>query len=81
MDFYSVNLAALVALNAALAYHQRKQTPEIIANPEDGPENKVVDNSRAIATFKNRFFLVYMLVVGSDWLQVRLTSPQLVLRL
>ena len=70
MDFYTTNLTVLVAANGALAYRQRKQDAEIRLGDESDTRAKGLENDRAIASFRNRFFLVYMLVVASDWLQV-----------
>lgn len=66
MDLYIASLAAWVLANVGLAYGQRsgKDTGE-----------KTADVLRASASqtkrnFRYRYFMVYILVVASDWLQV-----------
>ena len=74
MDFYSVNVVAFVALNAALSYLQWKQ--------QNGRANKSKEMTGGVGAesilaadaenmlFKKRFLPVYLLVFGADWLQV-----------
>lgn len=64
LDFYTVNVIALVALNAGLLYFQwTQQKSRTINNANDSTGSRYT-------TFKNRFLAVYLLVFGADWLQV-----------
>ena len=66
MDFYSVNVVAFVALNAALSYLQwRRQKSGASLSQE-----KAGGVGTEYAQFKSRFLPVYLLVFGADWLQV-----------
>jgi hypothetical protein len=75
MDFYSVNVVALGALNAALSYLQwKKQDGRAIRSKEmaGGVGAESILAANAVNThFKKRFLPVYLLVFGADWLQVR----------
>jgi len=67
MDFYVLSLVSLVLLNACAVYYQRR----VNVGSRVGPEEKAFDDAQTGANFKKRFFLVYVLVAASDWLQVR----------
>ena len=64
LDFYAVNVIALVTLNAGLSYFRwTQQKSRTINNANDSTDTKY-------PAFKNRFLAVYLLVFGADWLQV-----------
>ncbi|TVY18763.1 Molybdate-anion transporter [Lachnellula arida] len=70
MDFYPTNFAALALINVLLAYREYKQ--EVVIEPEKGAREKVLKNDfqDLLKAFKWRFLPIYLLVNGSDWLQV-----------
>lgn len=73
MNFYQLNLATLVAANIVLAYQQHRQAKfqEIISSTASDIENPA--RKEEIDGFKRDYFIVYMLVMASDWLQVSIT--------
>jgi len=70
MDFYPTNFAAFALINVLLAYREYKQ--EAAIEPEKGAREKVQNNDYQdlLRAFKWRFLPIYLLVNGSDWLQV-----------
>ena len=74
MDFYSVNVVALVALNAALSYRQWKQQNGRANRSKEMAGGRGAESILAAEAvnmqFKKRFLPVYLLVFGADWLQV-----------
>ena len=79
MEFYRSNVVALGTLIACLSYRQYKQDGK--ANRSKELAGGYTEESRLTAEaintqFKRRFFPVYLLVVGADWLQVYRLSFQ-----
>ncbi len=77
MDVYKLNLGGLVALCAALFVAQRKPAQKAAAGPTKKGKGtpkpataKAVDGAEAVQW---DFLIVYALVMGADWLQVRRT--------
>lgn len=74
MDFYSANVVALVALNAALSYRQWKQQNGRANRPKETTGGRGAESILAAEAvnmqFKKRFLPVYLLAFGADWLQV-----------
>lgn len=71
--FYHLNLAALVGINAALLYRQQiaERSPSTRAKVDNDHEKPpATAGSQSVSEFKRNYFLVYILVVASDWLQV-----------
>jgi hypothetical protein len=74
MEFYQLNFAALVAVNAGFAYRQYRQgkckpkTASIVSEVEKST------GEEEIARFTNDFFTIYLLVVAADWLQVSISN-------
>jgi hypothetical protein len=72
MDFYSSNVLAFVAINAALLFRQWKQQNATTSNKiaGEGDSGAVLAAQAVNWQFKRRFLPVYLLVFGADWLQV-----------
>jgi len=80
MDIYKANLAGLLGLCGALFVAQRQTAPKSATTDgkktteskngkkTSGPASKVVDGSDPVQW---AFLVVYSLVMGADWLQVR----------
>ena len=74
MNLYASSLATLVVANVGLAYYSRRGRHGSAGLSSFNVEiTRVFGNSsgQTVANFKYTFFLVYVLVVASDWLQVR----------
>lgn len=72
MEFYQLNFAIFVVLNAVLAYREYRQT-EVPQTEKESSARKLVasnDNKALLKSFKWRFLPIYLLVNGADWLQV-----------
>lgn len=73
MDTYQLNFAGLLGLCAVLFVAQRKPTQEKAAGkPENLQKNPKVKEISSSEVSQWPFFTVFALVMGSDWLQVRL---------
>ena len=74
MEFYQLNFAALVVVNTGFTYRQyrrgkRKQKlAGIVSEVEGSAGNEEIDR------FTNDFFIIYLLVVAADWLQVSISN-------
>lgn len=69
MDLYQLTFAVLVVCSCGLAYTQHRS--DLKSDYGDQP----ADINRAAKRFRWLFIPVYLLVMGSDWLQVRPRSP------
>jgi hypothetical protein len=76
MDLYRTTFGVLVAGSVALAYSQY-QRDKIASRADDGRSGSVELNNAA-TVFKKTFIPVYLLVMGSDWLQA-IIIPALIL--
>ncbi|KFY03525.1 hypothetical protein O988_01421 [Pseudogymnoascus sp. VKM F-3808] len=65
MDLYRTTFAVLVVGSVGLAYSQYKRDREAVKDAKAGS----VELNHAAASFKWKFIPVYLLVMGSDWLQ------------
>ena len=77
MSFYQVNFATLVAANAVLAYRQYRQAIWQEITPKTTPDIEKSARKGEIDQFTKDFFVVYLLVVAADWLQVSITIAPL----
>lgn len=73
MSFYQLNFATLVAANAVLAYRQYRQAIWQEITPKTTPDIEKSARKGEIDQFTKDFFVVYLLVVAADWLQVSIT--------
>ena len=77
MDVYQVTFVVLVLGSSYVAYHHHKD--EIWSQEPSGDEDRAQAKNLKIeasaAQFKKVFIPVYMLVMGSDWLQVCDRTP------
>ena len=73
MSFYQLNFATLVAANAVLAYRQYRQAIWQEITPKTTPDIEKPARKGEIGQFTKDFFVVYLLVVAADWLQVSIT--------
>jgi hypothetical protein len=74
MDFYQLNFAALVAINAGFMYRQYQQGK---CKPKAAgivSEIEKAVGKEEIARFTSDFFTIYLLVVAADWLQVSIRN-------
>jgi hypothetical protein len=69
MDTYQLNFLGLMGLCAALFLAQGRSKKEEIKGSKPSQNTKNTDSSSQWA-----FFVVYSLVMGADWLQVKNTS-------
>lgn len=77
MDVYRTTLAVLIAASVALAYSQYHRDKEASRTKESGSRSVELDD--AASQFKEQFIPVYLLVMGSDWLQA-IRIPRLATR-
>lgn len=79
MSFYELNLAALVLLNIALFYHQRKRASAKSLKPDlDKELPKELDLEDSILSvadtgskdFVKQYLFGHLLAFAGDWLQV-----------
>lgn len=71
MGFYEYNFALLVVLCAVLTWRRHQRDVEVEAatnNDEDAPSQSQKNEA---SNFTRLFLVVYLLVMGADWLQVR----------
>lgn len=74
MGFYVWNLAGFVAVNSGLGYLQHKRSAGVEKAHElqnDSSRESMLAAKAVNWQFKRRFLPVYLLIFGSDWLQVR----------
>lgn len=65
MDLYRTTFAVLVVASVGLAYSQYQRDKEALKDAKAGS----VELNNAATSFKWKFIPVYLLVMGSDWLQ------------
>lgn len=65
MDLYRTTFAVLVVGSVGLAYSQYRRDREALKDAKAGS----VELNNAATAFKWKFIPVYLLVMGSDWLQ------------
>ena len=70
MAFYDYNFIALIAGCALLKYRQRQQDARVQSEKQSDGEAANVGGQIEADNFKKSFLVVYMLVMGADWLQV-----------
>lgn len=72
MDVYQVTFAILVLGTGYVAYrhHRREFWPRETPDEESELQFKSLEAEASAARFKRTFIPVYLLVMGSDWLQV-----------
>jgi hypothetical protein len=82
MNLYVSSLAILVLANVGLAYFSRRgrhlkgdRGSAVLSNFRVEILRLFGSSSGRTANFKYTFFVVYALVVASDWLQVREAAP------
>ena len=72
MEPYALYFICFSLFNAGLAYHQNEQNRS--AKPQEEEETlalpKDVSKQAEARDFKIEYFIVYILVVSADWLQV-----------
>ncbi|CAG8961757.1 hypothetical protein HYFRA_00006300 [Hymenoscyphus fraxineus] len=71
MEFYLLNLAIFVVLNALLAYREWRQKEDVETEKESDARKLVASNDTKalLKVFKWKFVPIYLLVNGADWLQ------------
>jgi hypothetical protein len=73
MDLYQVTFAVLVIGSCWLAWtHHKRELRTISAAREEGLESQAFENHGDPKKFRRTFIPVYLLIMGSDWLQVSL---------
>lgn len=74
MDFYTLNVLALVTVNATLYYlhyKSRNERMNVTKQLAGGIGSESIFAADAVKkSFNKRFLPVYLLVFGADWLQV-----------
>jgi hypothetical protein len=75
MDVFATTFAVLSLCGGFLAYTQHKDDFDTVQPKDtDGSTlSRVEDLETAASHFKKTFLPVYLLIMGSDWLQVRLS--------
>jgi len=74
MDFYHVNFAGFMLFNGCLAYREYRQARDKVQPiADEQADTKLLPglDETSVNHFKKIFFVVYVLVFGADWLQVR----------
>ena len=78
MDFYHLNFAGFALFNGFLALREYRQevntdhlTKNAVADAEAGAKSSPDIDESTINHFKKIFYVVYVLIFGADWLQVR----------
>ncbi|KAF1988461.1 DUF791-domain-containing protein [Aulographum hederae CBS 113979] len=76
MDPYYFSLGLLISINSILYYYQHQNSKQAVPaetrhakTSDDTEANLDIQDDKAVSRFKWQFFPVYLLVVGSDWLQ------------
>src|ERR1700734_1451182 len=72
MDLYQISFAVLVITSGWLAWTQHKHELQPPSAKEVGPEAHAHESHGDPNHFRKTFIPVYLLVMGSDWLQVSL---------
>lgn len=70
MGFYEYNFIALIIGCGLLKYRQRQQDAQTLAEKQSDGEALDLGGQVEADNFQKSFLIVYMLVMGSDWLQV-----------
>lgn len=79
MDTYQLNFTGLLGLCAALFVAQRRkpaQPKQDAKSTESNKDAKAKQDTDSNEASQWPFLVVFALVMGSDWLQARLTSPR-----
>lgn len=80
MGFYEYNLVVFIAVNTFLGYLQHQRETRATKTDEvtnDAGREALVAAKAVNWQFKKRFLPVYLLVFGSDWLQVIISARSL----
>ena len=76
MDFYTWSFIALVIACALLKYRQNQHDEKDVAEKAAGDEVPEIAGRVEAENFKKTFMVVYLLVMGADWLQVQLVHAR-----
>jgi hypothetical protein len=74
MDLYQISFAVLAITSGWLAWTQHKRELQPPLSKEVGPEAHANESYGDPNQFRKTFIPAYLLVMGSDWLQVPLLS-------